>query len=78
VGHKKNGYEGKEKGNRLKWEVAEELNLADDLSKGGDELSVREAGKIGGNVVKKYFPKSGSAYPGSESPVVSWLQSPPE
>lgn len=47
----------KQKQNRLKWKVAEELNLSDDLSKGGDELSVREAGKIGGNMVRKLVKK---------------------
>ena len=41
---------GKEK---LKWETARDLGLEDDLAAGGDELSVREAGKIGGNMVKK-------------------------
>lgn len=30
----------KKKQNRLKWEVAEELHLQDDLAKGGDELSL--------------------------------------
>lgn len=47
--------------NRLKWEVAEELNLQDDLAKGGDELSVREAGKIGGNMVRKLVKKGKEA-----------------
>ena len=32
---------------RLKWETAEQLGLADHLQD-ADELSVREAGKIGG------------------------------
>jgi hypothetical protein len=41
----------------LKWEVADDLNLTDDLSQGGDELSVREAGKIGGKMVKKLVEK---------------------
>lgn len=41
---------GKEK---LKWETARELGLDDDLAAGGDELSVKEAGKIGGRMVKK-------------------------
>ncbi|HEX7714307.1 MAG TPA: alpha/beta-type small acid-soluble spore protein [Bacillota bacterium] len=41
---------GKEK---LKWETARELGLDDDLAAGGDELSVKEAGKIGGQMVKK-------------------------
>jgi hypothetical protein len=38
---------------KLKWETAKDLGLDDDLAAGGDELSVREAGKIGGNMVKK-------------------------
>ncbi|BAF60165.1 MAG: alpha/beta-type small acid-soluble spore protein [Pelotomaculum sp.] len=42
----------------LKWETAKELGLEDDLKDGGDELSVREAGKIGGNMVRKLV-KSG-------------------
>lgn len=41
---------GKEK---LKWDTARELGLDDDLAAGGDELTVKEAGKIGGNMVKK-------------------------
>ena len=41
----------------LKWEVADDLNLNHDLSQGGDELSVREAGKIGGKMVKKLVEK---------------------
>jgi hypothetical protein len=42
---------------KLKWETARELGLDDDLAAGGDELSVREAGKIGGNMVKKLIEK---------------------
>ncbi len=38
---------------QLKWETARELGLDDDLAKAGDELTVREAGKIGGHMVKK-------------------------
>ncbi|MEW6423686.1 MAG: alpha/beta-type small acid-soluble spore protein [Bacillota bacterium] len=38
---------------RLKWKTARELGLDDDLANPGDELTVREAGKIGGNMVKK-------------------------
>lgn len=38
---------------RLKWETAKELGLEDDLANAGDELTVREAGKIGGNMVRK-------------------------
>lgn len=45
---------GKEK---LKWETAKELGLDDDLAAGGDELTVKEAGKIGGNMVKKLVEK---------------------
>ncbi|HEX3047700.1 MAG TPA: small, acid-soluble spore protein, alpha/beta type, partial [Bacillota bacterium] len=36
---------------QLKWDTARELGLDDDLAGGGDELTVREAGKIGGNMV---------------------------
>ncbi|HHT49765.1 MAG TPA: alpha/beta-type small acid-soluble spore protein [Firmicutes bacterium] len=46
---------------KLKWEVADALNLDDDLTKGGDELTVREAGKIGGNMVKKLVEKGKEA-----------------
>ena len=45
----------------LKWEVADDLNLNDDLTQGGDELTVREAGKIGGNMVKKLVEKGKEA-----------------
>lgn len=41
---------------RLKWQTARELGLDDDL-KDPDELSVREAGKIGGNMVRKLVKK---------------------
>lgn len=37
---------------RLKWETAEQLGLTDDM-KDPDELSVREAGKVGGQMVRK-------------------------
>jgi hypothetical protein len=46
---------------RIKWETARELGLDDDLQAGGDELSVREAGKIGGNMVKKLVKKGAAA-----------------
>ncbi len=46
---------------RLKWETAEELQLDDDLEAGGDELTVREAGKIGGQMVKKLVEKGKEA-----------------
>lgn len=45
----------------LKWETARELGLDDDLAAGGDELTVREAGKIGGNMVKKLVEKGEEA-----------------
>ncbi|MDI6907631.1 MAG: alpha/beta-type small acid-soluble spore protein [Thermoanaerobacterales bacterium] len=38
---------------QLKWKTARELGLDDDLAAGGDELTVREAGKIGGQMVRK-------------------------
>ncbi|KYH32940.1 alpha/beta-type small acid-soluble spore protein [Neomoorella mulderi] len=38
---------------KLKWETAKELGLDDDLANPGDELTTREAGKIGGNMVRK-------------------------
>ncbi len=46
---------------RLKWETARELGLEEDLSIGGDELSVREAGKIGGNMTRKLVKKGEEA-----------------
>ncbi len=33
--------------------TARELGLDDDLANAGEELTVREAGKIGGNMVRK-------------------------
>lgn len=45
---------------QLKWQIAKELGLDDDL-KDPDELSVREAGKIGGNMVKKLVEKGEKA-----------------
>ena len=39
---------------KLKWEVAEELQLDDDLKERGfANMTTREVGKIGGNMVKK-------------------------
>ncbi|GEA15880.1 MAG: small acid-soluble spore protein [Moorella sp. (in: firmicutes)] len=38
---------------KLKWETAKELGLDDDLANPGDELTTGEAGKIGGNMVRK-------------------------
>lgn len=55
---------GKEK---LKLETARELGLDDDLAAGGDELSVREAGKIGGNMVRKMVEKGEAALNREES-----------
>lgn len=38
----------------LKWEVAEELDLDDDIQeKGFANMTTREVGQIGGNMVKK-------------------------
>lgn len=45
---------------KLKWETAQQLGLDDDL-KDPDELSVREAGKIGGNMVRKLIKKGEEA-----------------
>lgn len=39
---------------QLKWEVAEELHLDDDIKeKGFANMTTREVGKIGGNMVKQ-------------------------
>lgn len=39
---------------QLKWEVAEELHLDDDIQERGFEnMTTREVGQIGGNMVKK-------------------------
>lgn len=38
---------------QLKWETARELHLEDDLKAGGNALSAREAGRIGGQMVRK-------------------------
>ncbi|MGE5584995.1 MAG: small, acid-soluble spore protein, alpha/beta type [Bacillota bacterium] len=45
---------------RLKWETAEQLGLVDDM-KDADELSVREAGKVGGQMVRKLVKKGEEA-----------------
>jgi hypothetical protein len=51
---KKQGRRSNKDANKnLKWETARELGLEDDLANPGDELTVREAGKIGGNMVRK-------------------------
>ncbi|RJQ24895.1 MAG: alpha/beta-type small acid-soluble spore protein [Peptococcaceae bacterium] len=44
---------------RLKWETARELGLEEDLASPGDKLTVREAGKIGGGMVKKLVEAGG-------------------
>ena len=39
---------------KLKYEVAEELHLDDDIqNRGWENMTTREVGKIGGNMVKK-------------------------
>ncbi len=39
---------------RLKYEVAEELQLDDDINeRGWENMTTREVGKIGGNMVKR-------------------------
>ena len=39
---------------KLKWEVAEELDLDDDIEERGyGNMTTREVGQIGGNMVKK-------------------------
>ncbi len=43
----------KERYEQLKWETDRELNLDDDLKTGGNALSAREAGRIGGQMVRK-------------------------
>ncbi|HHY47954.1 MAG TPA: alpha/beta-type small acid-soluble spore protein [Firmicutes bacterium] len=45
---------------KLKWETAEQLGLTDDLQD-ADELSVREAGKIGGKMVRRLVKKGEEA-----------------
>ncbi|MBE3582755.1 MAG: alpha/beta-type small acid-soluble spore protein [Limnochordaceae bacterium] len=45
---------------QLKWEVADQLGLADDLQD-PDELSVREAGKVGGNMVRRLIERGKQA-----------------
>lgn len=54
MGHKKDNDELRTKNelDQLKYETAKELGLENDLSD-PDELTVREAGKIGGNMTKK-------------------------
>ncbi|ACL21654.1 small acid-soluble spore protein alpha/beta type [Desulfitobacterium sp. LBE] len=46
--------ESENKLDQLKWEVAEELHLDDDIQERGFEnMTTREVGQIGGNMVKK-------------------------
>lgn len=45
---------------RLKYETAEQLGLSDDL-RDPDELTVREAGKVGGTMVRKLVKKGKQA-----------------
>jgi hypothetical protein len=52
---------------KLKWETAKELGLDDDLAAGGDELTVKEAGKIGGNMTKKLVEKGATEITEDES-----------
>ena len=52
-GKKQGEKSNKDANKKLKWETARELGLDDDLTNPGDELTVREAGKIGGNMVRK-------------------------
>lgn len=56
----------KESMEHLKWETAKELDLDDDLQNPGDELTVREAGKIGGNMVRKLVKKGEEALAGED------------
>lgn len=49
----------------LKFETARELGLDDDLLAGGDELTVREAGKIGGQMVRKLVKRGEDALEGA-------------
>ncbi|WP_029688626.1 alpha/beta-type small acid-soluble spore protein [Thermoanaerobacter sp. A7A] len=55
MGKRKKLYPKAEDGlDSLKQEVAEELNLDDDIEKRGwENMTTREVGKIGGNMVKK-------------------------
>lgn len=46
---------------KLKQETAADLGLQDDLQNPGDEMTTREAGKLGGNMVKKLVEKGEQA-----------------
>ncbi|MGE5557775.1 MAG: small, acid-soluble spore protein, alpha/beta type [Bacillota bacterium] len=52
---------------QLKWETAREMGLDDDLAAGDGGLTVREAGKIGGNMVRKLVEKGEEALAESET-----------
>lgn len=54
---KRKGQKGKRGMEKLKWEVARDLNLDDDLTEGGERLSKSEVGQIGGQMVKKLVKK---------------------
>ena len=47
---------------RLKWQTAKDLGLDDDLENPGEELTLREAGKIGGEMVKRLVKKGEEAF----------------
>lgn len=52
--HKPDVPESEKQLDELKWEVAEELQLDDDIQdRGFENMTTREVGKIGGNMVKK-------------------------
>jgi len=53
AGKKQGRSSNKDANKSLKWETARDFGLEDDLANPGDELTLREAGKIGGNMVKK-------------------------
>lgn len=58
----------KDANNKLKWETARELGLEDDLSSNpGDELTSREAGKLGGNMVKKLIKAGDDSFQATRS-----------
>ncbi len=62
---------------RLKWETARELGLDDDLANPGDELTAREAGKIGGQMVRKLIKAGEKALAGKDRPKQKQPENPP-
>lgn len=52
---------------RLKWETARELGLDDDLQD-PDELTVREAGAVGGHMVRKLVKRAEAAMEAGAEP----------